>query len=101
MSSVYPINKGVNTSLEFKGLKAQYIGYFAALLLALLIGFTVLYLFGLSIYLCIVIVGGSGGYGAFKLYALSHRHGAYGLQKLVAQKRTPKVIRAYTRKIFF
>jgi hypothetical protein len=27
MNSVYKINKGINKPIEFKGLKAQYIGY--------------------------------------------------------------------------
>ena len=36
-SPVYPINKGINRPLEFKGLKAQYIWYLGAGLLVLLV----------------------------------------------------------------
>jgi len=101
MSSVYQINKGVNASMELKGLKAQYIGYMAALLLTSLILFSILFICGLSVYLCLVLIGGGSGFGTFKIYALSHRYGPHGLQKWMAKKSVPKVIKAYTRKIFF
>lgn len=101
MSSIYQINKGVNASMELKGLKAQYIGYMAALLLTSLILFSILFITGLSVYLCLAIIGGGSGFGAFKIYAFSHRYGQHGLEKWMAKKRVPKVIKAYTRKIFF
>ncbi|MDB5129720.1 DUF4133 domain-containing protein, partial [Mucilaginibacter sp.] len=37
----YQINKGINRPIEFKGLKAQYIGYLGSGLVALLILFAV------------------------------------------------------------
>ena len=42
-NSIYQINKGINQSIEFKGLKAQYIWYLAGGLVILLIVFAVLY----------------------------------------------------------
>ncbi|MFD2871934.1 DUF4133 domain-containing protein [Mucilaginibacter ximonensis] len=101
MNSVYQINKGVNASMELKGLKAQYIGYMAALLLVAFILFAILFIAGVPVYICLILIGGTTGFGAFKIYALSHRYGPHGLQKLIARKRTPKFIKAYTRKIFY
>ena len=45
-NSVYQINKGINKSIEFKGLKAQYIWYFAGGVIALLILFAIMYIIG-------------------------------------------------------
>ena len=47
---VYQINKGINKPIEFKGLKAQYIGYLAGGLVGLLILFAVMYISGLPVY---------------------------------------------------
>jgi uncharacterized membrane protein len=101
MNSVYQINKGVNASIEFKGLQAQYIAYFGGMLLALLILFAVLYIIGLSPYLCIALIGSAGGFGAFKIFRLSHVYGPHGMMKLIARKRMPKVLRTYTRTMFY
>jgi hypothetical protein len=43
-TSVYRINKGINKPIEFKGLKAQYIGYLAAGLVLPLVMFAVMYI---------------------------------------------------------
>jgi hypothetical protein len=100
MASVYQINKGINTSLEFKGLRAQYIWYFGAMLLVLLILFAILYIIGVPGYICLVLIGSSGGYGSFRLFAISHQYGEHGLMKMAAKKRVPKVLKAYNRKLF-
>ena len=42
-NSVYSVNKGINKSIEFKGLKAQYIWYLGGGVVALLILFAILY----------------------------------------------------------
>ncbi|MBA4198951.1 MAG: hypothetical protein C0459_15510, partial [Chitinophaga sp.] len=49
-NSVYQINKGINRSIEFKGLKAQYIWYLGGGLVVLLILFAILYISGLGIF---------------------------------------------------
>jgi hypothetical protein len=58
---VYQINKGINKPIEFKGLKAQYIGYLAGGLVALLILFAVIYIVGLPVYVCIATISALGG----------------------------------------
>lgn len=52
----YDINKGVNRPVEFRGLKAQYIYYLAIGLAVLLIAFSVMYIAGMPVYLCLPIV---------------------------------------------
>jgi hypothetical protein len=46
----YSINKGINKPIEFKGLKAQYIGYLGGGLGYLLVLFAILYLIGAAVY---------------------------------------------------
>ncbi len=53
MASTYQINKGINRSIEMKGLKAQYIIYLAIGLVILLIGFIIAYMAGANSYLCV------------------------------------------------
>jgi hypothetical protein len=59
-NSVYQINKGINQSIEFKGLKAQYIWYLGGGAVALMIFFAVMYIIGLPSLLCVGLVGTAG-----------------------------------------
>jgi hypothetical protein len=99
-NSIYYINKGINKSIEFQGLRAQYIWYFGGMIVILLLLFAVLYITGVSSYICIALTGGIATAGGFKLFALSHQYGEHGLMKSIAQKRVPKVVKSYTRKHF-
>jgi hypothetical protein len=101
MSSVYHINKGINKSVEFKGLRAQYIGYLSAGLVALLILFAILYVTGVNMYLCLFLVFGSGTALVTGIFRLSHKYGQYGLMKRSAKRGTPSYLRFSSRKIFF
>ena len=51
----YPINKGIGRSVEFKGLKAQYLFIFVGGLLALFVLFVILYMVGTDQWICIGI----------------------------------------------
>ena len=53
---MYRINKGINRPIEFKGLKAQYIWYLGLGLVTLLILFSVLYVVGVTVYCCILVI---------------------------------------------
>ena len=88
----YHINKGVNRPLEFRGLKAQYIYILAIGLAALLVGFTIMYIAGVPIYLClpVVLIVGSGLFVG--VYRLSHRYGEHGLMKALALRQVPTAI---------
>lgn len=97
---VYSINKGINRSIEFKGLKAQYIWYMGVGMLTLVIAFVILYICGLDTVICLVLVLSAGVTLVIKVYALSHRYGEFGLMKRLARKRVPRVIRNYSRDVF-
>ena len=53
--AAFEINKGVGRTVEFKGLKAQYLFLFAGGLLAVFILVVILYLCGVSQVTCLVI----------------------------------------------
>lgn len=99
-ASIYKVNKGINRSIEFKGLKAQYIWYLGAGLVALMIFFSILYFIGLPSYVCVVIIAGLGTVLVMKIYKMSRKYGEYGLMKAVARRQLPKVIRCRSRRIF-
>lgn len=100
MNSVYEINKGINKSIEFKGLRAQYIWYLGAGIMLLLFVFGILYVSGLNIYLCVVLILITGTGMVLKIYALSAKYGEYGLLKKMAKRGIPKVIKCNSRRVF-
>lgn len=100
MNSIYFINKGINKSIEFRGLKAQYIWYFGGLVIALMILFAVLYIAGTGTIVCLCVVGGSAGYGGMRVFRLSKQYGEHGLMKALARKRLPAVLKSYGRRHF-
>lgn len=99
-NSVYKINKGINKAIEFKGLKAQYIWYLAALVLGLLVVFAVLYFLGFNQYICLLVCGGAGFMSVQKIYSLSKKYGAHGLSKMMARRGVPKVVKSNSRSLF-
>ena len=99
-NSVYQINKGINKSIEFKGLKAQYIWYFGAGVIALLILFAIMYIIGVNSFLCLGIILIAGTVLVIKIYALSNKYGEHGMMKAVAKRGVPKVLKSYSRKVF-
>jgi len=99
-NSVYRINKGINQSIEFKGLKAQYIWYLGGGVVALLIVFAAMYLVRLPGFLCLAIVLAAGVFLVMKIYKMSRQYGEHGLMKIVARKQAPKVIKSKSRQIF-
>ena len=73
----YAINKGIGRSVEYKGLKAQYLFIFAGGLLALFVVFVIMYIAGLSQWICI----GFGQHGLMKLAAVKY-HPRYIINRL-------------------
>lgn len=100
MSSVYKINKGINKPIEFKGLKAQYIAYLAAGLIALLILSATLYIAGVNVFVCLVTVAGLGIVLFMTVYRMSDKYGQYGLIKKLAIRSIPDSIQGKSRRIF-
>ncbi|MXO04361.1 DUF4133 domain-containing protein [Flavobacterium sp. HBTb2-11-1] len=100
MNSVYQINKGINQSIEFKGLKAQYIWYLGGGVVCLMILFAILYIVGVPSLICVGIIGAVGGFLVFKIYRMSNQYGEYGMMKAFAKKQIPKFINVKSREVF-
>ena len=101
----YPINKDIGRSVEFKGLKAQYLFIFAGGLLLLFILFVIMYMVGINQWFCIGFGAVSASILVWQTFALNARYGEHGLMKLGATKNHPRYIinrrritRLFTRK---
>jgi len=93
----YNINKGIGRTVEFKGLKAQYLFIFAGGLLGVLVLVMVLYIAGMGSYVCIGIGGGGASLLIWQTFAMNKKYGEHGLMKVAARKRHPKYILARRR----
>jgi hypothetical protein len=96
----YSINKGVGRPITFRGLRAQYIWYLGAAVIADLILFAILYIGGLSSYLCVLIALGLGTLLIMGVYRMSNKYGEFGLMKSGASRHIPAAIRTYSRERF-
>lgn len=93
MSSVYHINKGINQSIEFKGFKAQYIWWLGGGILALFLLFSMLYITGVNMLVCMLIVFGLGAGLFYSIHLISKQYGEFGMMKKIASKYIPKIIK--------
>lgn len=88
----YNINKGIGKSVEFKGLKSQYLFIFAGGLLAVFVLFVIFYMAGVDQWVCI----GFGVIAASVLVwftsLLNAKYGEHGLMKLTAKRRHPRYL---------
>ncbi|WP_339869655.1 DUF4133 domain-containing protein [uncultured Algoriphagus sp.] len=99
-NSIYRINKGINKSMEFKGLKAQYIWYLGAGVLALLVAFAILFILGVNPFICLILIAISGSVLVIKVYQISHRYGEHGMMKKLAHRQIPHAIRIKSRGVY-
>lgn len=88
----YNINKGIGRTVEFKGLKAQYLFIFAGGLLGVLILLMVLYMAGVNTYICLFTGASGASLIVWKTFSLNQKYGEHGLMKAGAGKRHPKYI---------
>jgi hypothetical protein len=88
--TTYNINKGIGRTVEFKGLKAQYLFLFAGGLLGTLILVMVLYMTGVNSYICLFLGAGGASLIVWQTFALNKKHGEHGLMKIGAKKRHPR-----------
>ena len=100
MGSLYKVNKGINQSIEFKGLKAQYIWYLGGGVILLMIVFAALFIVGVPSLVCVGMVGILGTVLVVKIYAMSRKYGEHGMMKALARKQLPKTLKCYSRKAF-
>lgn len=99
-NSVYQINKGINKSTEFKGLKAQYIWYLGAGIFLLLIIYAAMYIIGINSFICISVILTLGSLLTIKVYGMSDKYGEHGMMKAIARRRIPGTIKISSRAIF-
>ena len=88
----YNINKGIGRTVEFKGLKAQYLFIFAGGLLGTLIFVMILYMAGVNSYVCLLLGTGGASLIVWQTFSLNRKYGEHGLMKVGARKRHPRYI---------
>jgi hypothetical protein len=88
----FNINKGIGKSVEFKGLKAQYLFIFAAGLLAVFIVFVVMYMAGADQWVCIGFGVISASVLAGLTFRLNEKYGEHGLMKMLAKRNHPRYL---------
>ena len=90
--AAFEINKGVGRTVEFKGLKAQYLFLFAGGLLAVFILIVVLYLCGISQITCLVIGVVGASLVVWQTFTMNRKYGQYGLMKKGAIRMHPRYL---------
>jgi hypothetical protein len=88
----YNINKGIGRTVEFKGLKAQYLFIFAGGLLGTLILVMILYMAGVNSYICLLLGTGGASLIVWQTFSLNKQYGEHGLMKIGARKKHPRYI---------
>ena len=66
----------------------------------MMIVFTVMYIIGISPYVCVGLILVAGTVLFMYVYKLSNTYGEHGMMKKVAKRGIPKVIKSYNRKLF-
>ena len=104
----YSINKGIGRSVEFQGLKSQYLFIFAGGLLALFVLFVILYMAGVNQWICIGFGGTAASILVWQTFSLNRKYGEHGLMKrsalhshpryLINRRRIPRLFRHRERK---
>jgi hypothetical protein len=88
----YPINKGIGKSVEFKGLKSQYLFLFAGGLLVIFVLFVILFMTGIGQWFCIGFGIIASSVLVWQTFDLNRKYGEYGLMKLNTVRSQPKYL---------
>ena len=88
----WEINKGVGRTVAVKGLKAQYLFFFAGGLLATFIVVVVLYLLGVSQLLCLGIGVLGTSLLVWQTFAMNRKYDEQGLMKQGALRFHPRYL---------
>ena len=90
--SEYPVNRGIEKPVEFKGLKSQYLFIFCGGLLAVFVVFIVLFMAGVNQGICLAFSETASLLLEWQTFRLNARYGTHGLMKAAARKRHPRFI---------
>lgn len=96
----YVVNKGINRSIVFRGLKGQYIWYAGGAMFIVMILYAVMYVCGVNTYLCLLIAVCLAAASIMAVYQLSASYGEHGLGKALAARKVPGLVKATSRKRF-
>lgn len=88
----YNINKGIGKSVEFKGLKSQYLFIFAGGLLSVFVLFVILYMIGIDQWICIGFGVIAASVLVWLTFNLNAKYGENGLMKLMAKRQHPRYL---------
>jgi hypothetical protein len=94
----YPIHKGVDKTVEFKGLTAQYLVYFVVGVLALFVVFVVMQVLDCPVFINLFIIGVLSIALIGGIFHANKKYGKYGLMKQRARSRCPRFL--LSRKCF-
>lgn len=88
----YPIHRGVDNEIEFRGLRGQHFYYAAGGLIASVFVTLFSYILGLPILVALLVLAvGSGGTLAW-CYTQNNRHGRWGAVKQQVQRLRPQYV---------
>lgn len=90
--ATYEINKGVGRSVEFKGLRAQYLFIFAGGLLAVFIAVVILYMMGVGQVVCLMLGLAGSTVIVWQTFSMNKKYGEHGLMKIAARKNHPRYL---------
>ena len=86
------INKGIGRNVEFKGLESQYLFIFCGGLLAVFVVFVILYMAGVSQWVCIGLGVTAASAVVWLTFRLNAKYGQHGLMKLGAARMRPRYL---------
>ena len=88
----YSINRGIGRNAEFQGLKSLYLFIFAGGLLAVFVIFVVMYMAGVSQWICIGFGITAASVLVYGTFYLNRKYGEYGLMKAQSRRNHPRFI---------
>lgn len=92
MSAYYTINKGTGKTVEFKGLRSQYLTRMVIIVLGMFFFFLILHAVGVPDLISIALVAGSGLGAISHVVSANRKYGQHGLAKLQASRAIPTFI---------
>lgn len=78
MARVYPIFRGVDNELEFRGLRGKYFYYAVGGVIGSIFLTLFLYIFGVNLFLALLLMLATGGGAVFYTYSANKKYGRWG-----------------------
>jgi hypothetical protein len=88
----YNVNRGIGKPAEFKGLKSQYLFIFTGGLPGLFVVFVVMYMAGVSQWVCIIFGVTAASILVYGTFHLNTKYDEHGLMKAQARRNHPRYV---------